>query len=64
VKDNAAWNGAELTDTTRARFRKFVAKFSLPAHGAFPIIVDEIVDAAPVAVQRPVPRPYGRVRSQ
>jgi hypothetical protein len=37
-----------------SRYREFVAKFSLPAHA-----VDDIVGAAPVAVRRPISRPYG-----
>jgi len=62
ARDDAAWNGAELTDVARARYRDFVARFSLPPHSAFPITVDEIVGPAPVTVRRSIPRPGGRGR--
>ena len=64
AKDDAAWNGAELTDAARARYRDFVAKFSLPPHGAFPITVDEIAGPVPVSARRPIPRPGGRGRGR
>ena len=57
VKDDAAWNGQELTDAARARYLEFVAKFSLPAHGAFPITVEEIVGTAPVPMRCLISRP-------
>jgi hypothetical protein len=61
VKDDSAWNGPELTDAARLRYRDFVAKFSLMTHAAFPINVEEIV--AQVPVSRPVPR-AGRGRGR
>jgi hypothetical protein len=64
VKDDAAWNVSELTDTAHARYREFVTKFSLPSHGAFPITVDEIVGPASVPIRRPIPRPFGRGRGR
>ncbi len=63
VKDDAAWNGQELTDAARARYLEFVAKFSLPAHGAFPITVEEIVGTAPVPMRCLISRP-GRGRGR
>jgi hypothetical protein len=31
AKDESAWNGQELTDATRARYREFNTKFTLPS---------------------------------
>jgi hypothetical protein len=63
VKDDTAWNGPELPDAARARYRDFVTKFSLITHGSFPITVEEILGPAPVPARRPVPRAgWGRGR--
>jgi hypothetical protein len=66
AKDESAWNGPELTDAARARYREFITKalkFSLPPHVAFPFTVDDIVRPAPVANRRLIPRP-GRGRGR
>jgi hypothetical protein len=57
VKDHAAWNGADLTDATRAQFRSFIDKLSLVPHGGFPVSRDEILGPAPVPARRPRPKP-------
>ncbi len=57
VKDPAAWNGPDLTDAARAQFRAFLDKFSLMAHGTFPVSRDQIFGPAPVPPRRPLPRP-------
>ena len=43
VKDEAAWNGTDLTDAARAQFRTFLDKLSLVAHGTHPVSRDEIL---------------------
>jgi hypothetical protein len=64
VKDDAAWNGLERTDAARAKHREYVTKFSLPAHGVFPVSVEEIAGAAPGAPRRRSPAPTGGGRAE
>ncbi len=47
AKDESAWNGPELTDAARARYRDFITKLSLPPHVAFLVTMDDIVGPAP-----------------
>jgi hypothetical protein len=54
AKDESAWNGSELTDAARARYREFITKLSLPPHVAFLVTVPN---------RRPIPRP-GRGRGR
>jgi hypothetical protein len=63
AKDESAWNGSELTDAARARYREFITKLSLQPHVAFLVTVDDIVGPAPVPNRRPIPRP-GRGRGR
>ena len=56
VKDPDAWNGPELTDAARARYRDFLGKFGLVPHITQPVTVEDITGPAPPAPRRALPR--------
>jgi hypothetical protein len=67
VKDEVAWNGPELTDTARNRYRDLVgivANFSLLAHSTFTISVDVIAGESQVLPRCSLLPPFGRWRGR
>jgi hypothetical protein len=58
VKDSAAWNGPELTDSARAQYRFLLGKLSLVPHDSYPVSLEDIICSAPVLERRPLSR-YG-----
>ena len=56
VKDPDAWNGPELTDAARARYRDFLGKFGLVSHITQPVTMEDITGPAPPAPRRALPR--------
>jgi hypothetical protein len=63
VKDLAAWNGPELTDAARAKYRDFLGRFALMPHLTFPVSSDDILGSTPAPMRRPLPK-YGGERRQ
>ncbi len=63
VKDPAAWNGPELTDAARAKYRDFLGRFALMPHLTFPVSSDDILGSTPAPMRRPLPK-YGGERRQ
>ena len=64
VKDQDAWNGPELKDAARARYRDFLGKFGLVPHTTQPVTVEDITGPAPPAPRRALPRPSSGGRYQ
>ncbi len=58
VKDSAAWNGPELTDSARAQYRFLLGKLSLVPHDSYPVSLEDIIGSALVLERRPISR-YG-----
>ena len=56
VKDLAAWNGPDLTDAARAKYRDFISRFALMPHLTFPVASDDILGPTPAPLRRPLPR--------
>ena len=47
VKDPEAWNGGELTENARLKYRDFILKYSLAPHRTHPITIAEITGSSP-----------------
>ncbi len=62
VMDPAAWNGPELTDAARAKYRAFLGRFELMQHLTFPISSDDILGPTPVPMRWPLPKYGGELR--
>ena len=52
VRDEAHWNGSELSATARAEYRSFLSRHPVPAHHNFPVSIDEITAPTPPPVRR------------
>jgi hypothetical protein len=63
VKDPASWNGPELTDAARAKYRDFLGRFALMQHLTFPVSSEDILGPTPVPIRRPLPK-FGGERLQ
>ena len=58
------WNGPELTDATRARYRSFMTRFALVAHFKHPVSVDDTTGSSHPVPRNPLLRSGGGGRSR
>ena len=56
VRDPSKWVGQELTGAARAEYRQFLTLLAVTPHPGFPVSIDDITGAQPVAPRQPARR--------